>query len=385
MRTRLRRRVIVPAAIAIGVVAVVAGAAWYLLGDGRRMGSIVERALVRRTGLPITVERAWWNGRRLSLRGVRLAQGPALPLDVRVSDLAIDAGIMILVAPAGRTISIQATTASVTLTGWPAVEGSGVETLRRRLLAFLDWSSPLLIRARGSELRTTAGVLTFDLAGEKQATGLTLGLTIASRDESDALRVNLRAAAALGRALDLVVDVTGSPRVVAAVWPGATSLASPVAARIQHQLLAGGVVSSFGRLSIGASAADRTALEFTSRYDSTSGDLGVSRYALAWGEDLRLAGTARLGREPTGRRLSATARGAAAASTVSATGSYEPGSGAFDADVRLDGVDAGRVARRLGLGAPVDANARKVHARLSGRVEVETMKVVVDRTASRVN
>lgn len=382
MRTLRRRRVIM-LATAAGVVAIVAGTAWYFLGDGRRMGSVVERILVRRTGLPITVERALWNGRRFLLRGVRLAPSSTVPLDVRVSELAIEAGIMVLVAPAGRPIAIQATAASITLTGLPAVEGGGVETLRSRFLSFLDWSRELRIRAPGVEFRTTTGVLRLDLTGEKQATGLTLALTLVPPGATDALRINVRAAAALGRALDVLVDVGGTPRVIAAIWPDATSPASPVAARVQLQVLAGGVVVSFGRLSIGASAAERTVLDFTSRYDSTSGDLGVSRYSLTWG-DVRLSGTARLAREPTGRRLRVTAAGAAAASTVTATVSYEPGSGAFDADVRLDGADAGRVARRLDAGVPVDATARKAHARLSGHVEAKAMKILVDASRSRV-
>jgi hypothetical protein len=40
MRTPFRRRVIVPAAVASLVVAVAVGTAWYLLSEGRRMGSV---------------------------------------------------------------------------------------------------------------------------------------------------------------------------------------------------------------------------------------------------------------------------------------------------------------------------------------------------------
>src|SRR5262245_38898345 len=98
MRRLLRRRVIVPAAVALGVlVAVAAGTAWYLLSEERRMGLAIQRVLVARTGLPITVGRASWDGRRLRLRDVRLAAGPGLLVDVRIGGLEIDAGIMALV------------------------------------------------------------------------------------------------------------------------------------------------------------------------------------------------------------------------------------------------------------------------------------------------
>jgi hypothetical protein len=118
-----RLRVLVPAAVALVVVAVVAGAAWSFLGGARRLGSIVEWVLVRRSGLPITVGGAAWNGRRLFLRDVRLAPGPALPLDARAGALTIDAGVLALVAPAGRTLRLAATGASLTLPGPLAIDG----------------------------------------------------------------------------------------------------------------------------------------------------------------------------------------------------------------------------------------------------------------------
>jgi hypothetical protein len=322
MRTLFRRRVIVLATVAV-VVAVVAGTAWYVLSEGRRMGRAAEWVLTRRTGLSITVERAWYRPGRFLLRGARVAPGPTFPLDVWVRELEIAAGIMSLVAPAGRTVSIVATSISVTVaeSASPTPGPGRIEAFRSRVLAFLEWPGGLTIRVHEGELRTSAGVFRFALSGEKTGPGLTLTVSPEGDGES---RVGIRAAAALGRALDLVVDAVGLPRVLAAVWSGTGPPVSSFAARAQLQLLAGGVVSSFSRVTLGTNPEDRAVLDFTSRYDSASGELRVSRYSLTW-RNVRVQGTARLAPEAPERPLSATAAGDAAGSALSGTRSYALG------------------------------------------------------------
>lgn len=280
MRALLRRRVMVPVAVALVVVAVASGTAWYLLSEERRMGSAVERVLVARTGLPIAVPRARWDGRRLVLRDVRVAPGRDLPLDVRVRELEIDAGILVLVAPGGSTVSVVARSAAITLPEASTPGGSGIEPLRSLALGVLGWAGDLNIRVEDGEAHTGSSVLAFELTGAKQGPGLTLALSVAPRGESEPLRLNVRGAAALGRSLDLSVDVAGSPRIVAQLWPAVTLPGSPVTGRVQLQLVAGGVISAYGRLSFGANGRSPTMLDFTSRYDSTRGEWSVSRYSL---------------------------------------------------------------------------------------------------------
>jgi hypothetical protein len=321
MRTLFRRRVIVPGAVAVVVVAVVVGAAWYLLSEGRRMGRAAEVVLTSRTGLPITVERAWYRPGRFLLRGVRVAPGPTFPVDVRVRELEIGTGLMSLVSPAGRTVSIVATSTSVTVaeSAAPPTGPGGIEAFRSRALAFLKWPGGLTIRVQEGELRTSAGVFRFALRGERTGPGLTL--TVSPEGEGESTRVGIRAAAALGRALDLVVDVAGLPRVLAAIWPGTPPPASSFAARAQFQLLAGGVVSSFSRVTFGTNPKEGAVLDFTSRYDSASGELRVSRYSLTWG-NVRVQGTARLALEAPERPLTAAPGGDAVGRTLSGAGSY---------------------------------------------------------------
>src|SRR5262245_14916664 len=151
MRALLRRRVMVPAAVAVVLVAVAAGAAWYLLSEERRMGSAIQRALVARTGLPIVVPRARWDGRRLILHDVRLGPGPALALAIRAREVEIDAGILTLVAPAGRRVSVVARSVSIEASS----SGSGnVEPLRELVLSFLGWPGELDLGIERGALHT---------------------------------------------------------------------------------------------------------------------------------------------------------------------------------------------------------------------------------------
>src|ERR1700675_4358867 len=186
MGTLLRRRVSVLAAVAV---VVVAGAAWYALGEGRRMGRAAELMLTRLTGLPVTVERAWYRPGRFLLRGVRVTPGPTFPFDVRVREVDIASGIMSLVAPAGRTLSIIAKSTTVTVTGSaaPPTGPGGIEAFRSRALAFLEWPGGLTIRVQEGELRTSAGVFRFALSGEKTGPGLTL--TVSPEGEGESTRV----------------------------------------------------------------------------------------------------------------------------------------------------------------------------------------------------
>ena len=380
MRRPLRRRVIVPAAVALVMVAVAAGTAWYLLSEERRMGSTIARLLAGRAGLPITIERASWNGRRLLLRGVHLSAGAELPVDVRVSRMEIDANPLTLVSPAGRTVSVVATSASVTLVPSSAPTGGGVDAARARLLDVLGWPGGLTMRVERGRIRSAGSVLTFDLDASKQGPALTLALTLTAPGDREPLRLGLRAAAALGASVDLVLDVAGSPRLVTAVWPEAPLPASAVGGRVQLQVAAAGAVSADGKLTLGPDGA-ATTLDFAARYEATSGDLTVSRYALRRGDEIRLAGTARWTRAAGGSRLWATADGDVAGSKVDAKASYDFTGGAFDGDVGLDPVDGDRV-RRLGIDVPLQLSARQVRARVAGRVASGTTTARVDATAS---
>src|SRR5712691_5943040 len=108
MKPRARRVVLVVVAAALLAAAITGAGAWYVLGEERRFGQIVAGILSSRLGVPITVERAATRGTSLRLRGVRVPAAGGSSLEISVGELDIAGGILPLVAPAGRRLTIVA-------------------------------------------------------------------------------------------------------------------------------------------------------------------------------------------------------------------------------------------------------------------------------------
>src|SRR5215470_12597838 len=115
MTLRARRVVLIVGAAAL-LGAIIAGAGgWYLLGEERRTGRIVAGVLSGRLGVPVTVERAVAHGTSLQLRGVRVPADGGSAVTVTIDRLDIGGGVLPLVIPAGRRLTIVATSTSVTV------------------------------------------------------------------------------------------------------------------------------------------------------------------------------------------------------------------------------------------------------------------------------
>jgi hypothetical protein len=102
MGVRASRIIVVTVALTAVSVGALVAIAWYLLAEERRAGRVVTALLAERTGLRITVERASIAPSRVRLRGVHVAAGPGLPLDVRAREVNVSGGMVSLVAPTGR-------------------------------------------------------------------------------------------------------------------------------------------------------------------------------------------------------------------------------------------------------------------------------------------
>src|SRR5258706_7853593 len=112
----VRRHPVLAGLLALGVLAAVAaGALLYVVLEERRLARAISDVLARRTGLPIAVERATTDGWRLTLKGVRLAAGPHSPLDLRAAEVRLTGGLLPLLAPEGRPVSITIVSAVVVL------------------------------------------------------------------------------------------------------------------------------------------------------------------------------------------------------------------------------------------------------------------------------
>lgn len=362
--SRVRRRVLVVvlAVLAITIV-LAAGAGWYLLGEERRLGRLVAGVVAARTGLAVSVDRAAVDGRRLSLAGVRVRPTAGFPLDVRIGRLTVAGGVLPLVFPAGRRVDVTATATSVAVGaggGAQAPDAAALERVRTAARGLLDWAGAWTVTVADAALGAPDGRHRFDLTGEKTATGA-LVIVVVRGDAAPALRLDLRLTPAADGEVDAAVDLAGTPAALAALWPSAWPRPATVAVRGDARLAHGGVLTVNARATAGA-AADPVVLDVASRYDGGRGELAVSRWALAWGPDVALDGTARVVAGAAGR-VEVTATGAVGGGRLEGRAVSPGRDGGVDADLTLAPVDAARLARRLGVAAPaVSAGRLRIHA-----------------------
>src|SRR2546426_5750170 len=138
------RRIVQIVAVAALLGAVIAGAGgWYLLGEERRTGRIVAGVLSGRLGVPITVERAVTRGTSLRLSGVRVPAVSGSPVEIVIGQLDIEGGVLPLIVPTGRRLTIVA--ASTSVTARDGVESkdptAAIEALRNAAATLLRWRS----------------------------------------------------------------------------------------------------------------------------------------------------------------------------------------------------------------------------------------------------
>jgi hypothetical protein len=355
------------AVLALVVVgAALAGGAWYLLGEARRTGRLVAAVLSARTGVPITVARARTDGTRLRLLDVTLAVGP---MQVRVAEVEISGGVLPLVAPAGRPLSVLAVGASVRIeSGAPsAPAGAASESTRASLRALLDWAGILDLRVEEGRWQTSAADYHFRLVGDKGPDKLTVGLTVGPGEHPGALSLNVRATPLEGDGVIGAIDLSGEPPHLKALWPEAVPVPTRITAHGDVRLSRGGDLAARGRAALGGAPGTPAELEFAAGYEAAHQRLGVSRYTLDWGADFHLAGDAEMTAPSTGGIIRLTTRGTVDGSPASGRGLYRLATHELEAELDLASLDGERLGRRLGLAPlPMAVTARRLVARVSG-------------------
>ena len=283
---------------------------------------------------------------------------------------------LLLLAVAGLVLLGEALAGYVA--GARPPEPSGLDVLREHVLGLARLDGALTIRMLGTEVRGRDGTYRLDVTGEKTAAGaVALALTLAPAGQPPALRVDARATVAGRGEVDLRVDVTGEPPQLGALWPAALGVPPSIATRGEVRLREGGAATATGRLTVGAAVP--AVLDFTARYDGAAARLDVSRWMLAQGDGVRVSGTMRAEPGAGGVRVASTARGAVDGARVDGDVRYE--GGAFGADVTVEAVSAVALWQRLGLGEPViDARARAVRARVTGRDDGRAVSATIDAT-----
>ncbi len=378
MLTLVRRHPILGSLATLGLLVVLGLGAgwWYLFGEERRSGLLVSRLLSERLGIEVRVKRAQVDGpRRLILRDVRVPPGAHWTGDVRVRELRVDGGVMPILRPRGRALSVVLVSTSVALSEQktpltpPTVQT--LETIRRLVMQLLEWPAAVSIRIEGGELRSGADTLAFDLQGEKTAAGvLDASLSVSRPGEPPALRLTLAGKAAGGQ-VAVHLGVEGEPLKLGAMWPGTLPAITRLGVQADGRLGAGGALQLSGRAQVErAASSPLLAVEFTSSYAAARARLDLSRLALDWGKGVHLEGTGAAELPDGVPRVALDLAGAVDGTPLKLTAGYTGGTGTISAKIDAGPVSARRLMARAGFGAPpTELTARRVRSTLDGRLE----------------
>src|SRR5256886_13821880 len=180
MKSRARRIVqIVAVAALLG--AVIAGAGgWYLLGEEGGTGRIVAGVLSGRLGVPIPVERAVTRGTSLRLSGVRVPAVSGSPVEIVIGQLDIEGGVLPLIVPTGRRLTIVAASTSVTAPGGAESKDptAAIEALRNPAATLLPWPGAFSLRVDGGQLTRVGPTVALAPPGDKTTARLTAPLSL---------------------------------------------------------------------------------------------------------------------------------------------------------------------------------------------------------------
>jgi hypothetical protein len=382
MSTR-RRWIAIVVVLAIAVCG--AAIAWYVLGEARRTGRLVGRLLSRQLGVPVTVDAAVVTGSRLRLRGVTVAPEPGAPVTVRAGRIDIAGGMLALLAPTGRRISVVAVTPTVTFREAPASGGgANLDVVPGALRAMLDWPGEFQISVEDARVQAAGRAYRVTTRGDKTGGVAAAVVRLGTADQPDIFKAELQAQAIEPRGVSLQVHGTGDPSRLLARWPAA--LPTPLTLDIlgNARFVADAPVAATGRGTIGTPGAGPVEVDFTSSYDPRQRRLTVTRYSVLRAPDVRLEGDADVSSADSGFRMGLSARGGVAGSPLTGRGEWESASGRFDGEASFATLDMDRIARRLGFG-PVPANARDVVARFSGATDGPQAAASVQVRAGQVH
>ncbi len=385
LRAVRRHRVL--SALAGGVVIlvlVVAGAWWYLFGNERRAGQHVAALITGQTGIEVTVGRFQTDGAdRWRLYSVHVPPGTHWSGDIRIRELTIDGGVLPILSPRGRSLTVVAVATSVTLgterAPFRGPTAEAVEALRQLVLQAVDWPATFSLHVEGGELRAGDQTFTFDLKGEKSQTGaLGFTLSVSPPGGPPALTVMLAGARA-GDRVALRIGLQGEPSRLGAFWPAALPAFKRLAGQLDGNLGVGGDVDIVGRLRGESGGHDAPAvLELTSRYRAARERLEVTRFALGWGPDLSLTGTASAELKNNISKATVDLGGTVDRSRVAAQLNYTGGTGAVAGKLDVNGIEAERLLTRIGLKLPpLDLHIQSWRSTFTGAVGDRDVRLAV--------
>ncbi len=374
-------------AIVVLVAIAVLGAAltWYVLSETRRTGRLVGQLLSSRLGVPVTVDAAVVTGSRLRLRGVTVSPEVGALVAVRADRIDVEGGMLALVAPAGRRVSIVAVAPSVTFRG-PTAPGGGapLEAVPGVLQAILDWPGDLRVSIQNANVQAGRHAYRVNTTADKTGDVATAVVQLGPAQQPETLTADLRSEAVGPGAVRLHVRVRGDPSRLPGLWPGTLGTPLALTARVDSRFAVGEPVTAAGQATIGTTNAAPVAVDFALSYDARQTRLTVARYSAVRAPDVRLEGKADIRPSGAGPRLTLSTRGELEGSPLTGRATWEIESGRFEGEVSSPSLDVDRIARRLGLGA-APASARGVVARFSGIAEGPRPAATVRARAEQVS
>lgn len=356
---------------------------WYALGEERRTARLLSRFLSRQVGIPIRIERATAEPSRLTLRGVRIPPGQHWSGSLEIRELRVEGGVLPVVFPSGRSVSVVAVSTSVTLAKEPApLTALAPETLtaiRAALLRFLEWPAVVSLEMKGGEIRSRNETLAFDLGGEKAGDGkLALRLDFQRAGEPTALAVSVQVASeVLAHApspdVRLVFHIEGDPRRLGPFWPGSLPAPSRILAEGDLALSATPELEVTATLTATpADGANPTPLvtRLAARYRPVVRRVDLPLLALRWGPTLALDLTGSAEELDTTPRLTVKVAGTVDGSRVTGDATYTGGSAGLRAKLDLRPFAAGPLLDRFGFSRPAfEVRAENAALTLEGRVQ----------------
>jgi len=347
---------------------------WYALGEERRTARLLSRFLSRQIGVPVHVERARAEAARLTLRGVSIPPGEHWRGSLEIRELRVEGGVLPVVFPRGRAVSVVAVRTSVTLAKEAApLSAPAPDTLtaiRTTLLRFLEWPAVVSLEMKGGEIRSGGETLAFDLKGEKSGDGkLVVRLALRRPGDPPALTIEARGAAA-GQDARVAVTADGDPRRLGPFWPLTLPLPSRITAEGDLALSAAPELEVSAALTATpADGKNPMAATLAGRYRPNAHRADLSLLALRWSPVLTLDLTGSAEELDTAPRLTVKMGGTVDGSRVTGDATYASVSG-LRARLDLRPFAAGPLLERAGYGRlPVEVKAESAGLTLEGKAE----------------
>jgi hypothetical protein len=360
----------------LAALAAVTGAVWFIRGDEVRLGRSLSWILSQYLDRPILIERVKTDGHSyIELRGIRVPPGKYWGGALEIRELRVEGGILPVVFPRGRTVSVVAVSTSVILAKETAPltppAPDTLTSIRSAVLRFLDWPAVVSLEMKGGELRSGNATLSFDLRGEKSGDGkLVLRLDLRGAGDPPTLTIEA-VGAAIGRDVRFTVHAQGDLGRLGPFWPPPLPALGRITAAVDLALSPTPELDVTGTLTTSptsAGSSEPLTAGFAARYRPRVKRVDLSRLVLERGPALQLDLTGSAEELDKAPRLMIKAAGTVDKSRLTGDAIYSGIAGELTAKLELRPFVAGPLLEHFGYARPAfEITARSARLTLQGR------------------